>query len=90
MLTFQSLYVASAALTLIAGVEAGALTKRNQELAEPSCTDYTPYVYSGCYHDPSTTKSLLYKWDDAPTNNMTVAKCTAFCKGKLYLKHFGT
>ncbi|RDW71276.1 hypothetical protein BP6252_07839 [Coleophoma cylindrospora] len=93
MLTLKSLFAASAALTLIAGVNAGALVQRNQEPAEPSCTQFTPYVYSGCFHDPIISKSLLYKWDAADTSNMTVAQCTAFCKGNDYryagLEYYG-
>jgi hypothetical protein len=64
------------------GNQYGVMTKRNGEPAAPSCTNFTPFVYAGCFIDPSTIRALLY---DSPldTQNMTVEKCVAFCKGML-------
>ncbi|TVY89537.1 WSC domain-containing protein, partial [Lachnellula willkommii] len=83
MLTFELFTVASAALTLFSGVNAGLVTldQRNQEQpAAPSCTSYTPFVYSGCFKDPGSPRALLYD-SGLNTQNMTVEICVAFCKG---------
>jgi hypothetical protein len=58
MLNLKSWVVASAALTLIS---ASVVVKRNEEPAQPSCTDFTPFVYAGCFTDPSSPeRALLY------------------------------
>jgi hypothetical protein len=80
MLSLKSLVAASAALTLVSGVSASVVVKRNGEPAQPSCTDFTPFVYAGCYQDPSSPRALLYN-SNLPTQNMTVETCVAFCKG---------
>ncbi|TVY84936.1 WSC domain-containing protein [Lachnellula suecica] len=91
MLSLKTFTFASAALTLFSGTNAG-LVRRNEEPAQPSCTDYTPFVYAGCFSDPSAPRALLY---DSPldSQNMTVEKCVAFCKGNDYryagLEYYG-
>jgi len=79
-----SLIAASAAATLFAGVNAGEfglIGKRTGGPAQPSCTDYTPFVYAGCFTDSGSPRALLYS-SDLDRNTMTVEKCVAFCKGK--------
>jgi hypothetical protein len=76
----KSLAAASAALTLFSGVNAGISVKRTGGPALPSCTDFTPFVYAGCFTDPSTPRALLYS-SNLDTQTMTVEKCVAFCKG---------
>ena len=91
-MSLKSFTVASAALTLFSGVNAG-LVQRNEEPAQPSCTDFTPFVYSGCFQDPSSpSRALLYN-SGLNTQNMTVETCVAFCKGNDYryagLEYYG-
>ena len=78
-----NLNYAAAALTLVSGVSAGGfpvqLVGRNQEPSQPSCTNFTPFVYRGCFSDLSSPRALLFS---GPSNqNMTVETCVAFCKG---------
>lgn len=84
MLTFKSLATASAVLSFISGINAERavdIFKRNQEPSQPSCTDFTPFVYAGCFQD-GNPDTLLFK---GPNNkNMTVEQCVAFCKGNIY------
>ena len=78
-----SLIAASAAATLFAGVNAGEfglIGKRTGGPAQPSCIDYTPFVYAGCFIDPGNPRALLYS-SDLDRTTMTVEKCVAFCKG---------
>jgi len=78
-----SLIAASAAATLFAGVSAGEfglIGKRTGGPAQPSCTDYTPFVYAGCFVDTGSPRALLYS-SDLDRTTMTVEKCVAFCKG---------
>ncbi|KAE8451985.1 hypothetical protein EG329_002150 [Mollisiaceae sp. DMI_Dod_QoI] len=87
MLSFKSLAAASAALTFFSGVNAGypvEVVKRNQEPSQPSCTDFTPFVYAGCFENLGSPfpDTLLYKGPN--TQNMTVETCVAFCKGNDY------
>ncbi|TVY44145.1 WSC domain-containing protein [Lachnellula subtilissima] len=93
MLSFKSFTVASAALTLFSGVNVNAgLVQRNQQQPAPSCTSFTPFVYSGCFQDPSSPRALLYD-SGLNTQNMTVEICVAFCKGNDYqyagLEYYG-
>ncbi|KAL5327030.1 hypothetical protein ACEPPN_004720 [Leptodophora sp. 'Broadleaf-Isolate-01'] len=84
MLNLKSFTVASAALTLFSGVTASGLypVKRNEEPAQPSCTDFTPFKYAGCFIDNGSPRTLLYT---GPRNsNQTVQDCVAFCKGNEY------
>ena len=82
MLNLKSFTVASAALTLFSSVNAGLYpVKRNEEPAQPSCTDFTPFKYAGCFVDNGSPRTLLYT---GPRNqNQTVQDCVAFCKGKI-------
>lgn len=83
MLNLKTFVIASAALTLVSGVSAGGLypVKRNEEPGRPSCTDFTPFKYAGCFLDTGATRTLLYT---GPRNqNQTVQECVAFCKGML-------
>jgi hypothetical protein len=47
----------------------------------PSCTPYTPFVYVGCFQDPSTPSALIYRATTLSNTNMTVGVCVDFCKG---------
>lgn len=82
---FETLSVASAALTLVSVVNAGSypveVVRRTQEPSQPSCSSYTPFVYAGCFSDPSVPRALPFS---GPSNqNMTVETCVAFCKGSI-------
>lgn len=48
----------------------------------PSCTDFTPFVYAGCFTDPPSVGALSYR-TDLDFNNMTIEACVDFCKGKV-------
>ena len=81
MISPRAFLTASAALTLIAGVTAGPVVQRNEEPPQPACTSpFQPFVYAGCFSDPSSPRGLLYD-SGLPTQNMTVEICVAFCKG---------
>lgn len=79
MMNFKSFVVASAALALCQGV--GASVVRRWDTAGPSCTDFTPFVYAGCFSDPSSARALPFSSSDLNTQAMTVEICVAFCKG---------
>jgi hypothetical protein len=85
MFDLKSLLVASAAATLFtgAGASASVALKRNEEPAQPSCVNFTPFVYAGCFQDPSSPERALLYNSNLPTDAMTVEKCVAFCKGTL-------
>ncbi|OWP06175.1 hypothetical protein B2J93_814 [Marssonina coronariae] len=52
MLNVKSLTIASAAVTLFSGVNAALYPlKRNDQPAQPSCTEFTPFKYAGCFVD---------------------------------------
>jgi hypothetical protein len=74
MFNLQALTIASAALSLFSGVDAW------QNPPQPSCTDFTPFAYKGCFQDLSSPNALLYS-SGLNTQNMTVEICVAFCKG---------
>lgn len=82
MLNLQPLAIASAALTLFCGADASGLypVKRNEEPAQASCTDFTPFKYAGCFLDNGNPRTLLYTGPRSKNN--TVQSCVAFCKGK--------
>jgi hypothetical protein len=84
MLNLNYFTAAAAALTLISGVNAGSypVMKRNQEPSQPSCTNFTPFKYAGCFQDPSNPERALL-FSGPSTQNMTVETCVAFCKGML-------
>lgn len=54
---------------------------------------YTEFVYSGCYHDAVSSRSLPFQ-AELEFNNATVEQCTAYCKGNNYryagLEYYGT
>jgi len=82
MLNLNYFTAAAAALTLVSGVNAGSgpiLMGRNQEPSQPSCTNFTPFKYAGCFKDLSAPRALLFSGPN--TQNMTVETCVAFCKG---------
>lgn len=83
MLNLNFFSAAAAAFTLVSSVNAGGypvnMMRRNQEPSQPSCTNYTPFKYAGCFKDLSSPRALLYTGPS--TQNMTVETCVAFCKG---------
>ena len=83
MLNLNFFTAAAAAFTLVSGVNAGGypvnMMRRNQEPSQPSCTNFTPFKYAGCFKDLSSPRALLYTGPS--TQNMTVETCVAFCKG---------
>lgn len=74
-----------APLNLRAALAAGALlllaqpaTAWNSE--QPACpSPFTPYTYQGCYADP-VQAGLIFR-STVPSDDMTVEKCQAICKG---------
>jgi hypothetical protein len=48
----------------------------------PSCTTFPPFVYAGCFNDPSIPSALIYRATELSNTNMTVEICVAFCKGR--------
>ena len=72
MLNLKSFVAASAAITLVSGVSVE-VVRRNEEPAQPSCTDFTPFVYAGCFTDPSNPeRALLY---DSGLNTQNSKQC---------------
>ena len=68
---------AVAAVALVGYVQA-------TEVHLPSCLDpFQPFVYSGCYQDTGSPQILPYR-SDASSDDMTVEKCVAECKGNGY------
>lgn len=88
MLCLKPIAVASTLLTLLSSVIA------NEEPAQPSCVDFTPFVYGGCYQNPGNggPHTLLYT-SNLDSQNMTIEKCVSFCKGNDYryagLEYYG-
>jgi hypothetical protein len=74
--------VAASALTLISTSSASALIGKRWDTPLPSCTDFTPYVYAGCFNDPSTPSALIFRAVTLDGQNMTVETCVSFCKGE--------
>jgi len=75
-----------AALRSLSAVAALALVQSvhgwNIEL--PPCTSpFLPFVYTGCFQDPSTPNALSFR-SSLDTQSMTVEKCVAECKGNGY------
>jgi len=80
MKAFTTLAVASA--TLLSLVNGSALVKRTPAIL-PSCTDFTPFTYSGCYSDAGDPKpALVYRATSLDSQKTTIQQCVAFCKGK--------
>jgi hypothetical protein len=49
----------------------------------PACpSPFTPFVYKGCYADP-VQKGLVFR-STVPSDDMTVEKCNAICKGNSF------
>lgn len=72
--------VAAAAVTFFLGANAASTSEG--DFCLPSCAEYTPFVYSGCYNDAGSPATQMYT-TGLDASNMTVEKCTAFCKGML-------
>ncbi|KAK4106791.1 WSC-domain-containing protein [Parathielavia hyrcaniae] len=75
-----------AALRTMAAMAAVALVGHVQatERPLPPCLDpFQPFVYSGCFQDTGSPQILPYR-SSAPSDTMTVEKCTAECKGGGY------
>ncbi|KAK3990553.1 WSC domain-containing protein [Cladorrhinum sp. PSN332] len=69
--------VAAAAMAVVSVVKA-------TEVFLPPCLDpFQPFVYSGCHAEASGTQILPYR-SPAQSNDMTVEKCVAECKGNGY------
>lgn len=79
MMGFKSLVVASAALLLFQGTNAR-VTRRNGTPAGPFCTDFTPFVYAGCFTDPGSPRALPFS-SNISSDAMTTEICVSFCKG---------
>lgn len=78
---FNLLQLASVALAILSTVDANALVVRTGPAKQPSCVDFTPYVYAGCYKDDTSPRTLLYS-SNLDSKTMTVERCVAFCKGQ--------
>ena len=74
MVIQRSIVAVATALSLVSFTQA-----TNYEY--PPCTDkYTPFTSDGCY---TNADNALILRSSAPSQGMTVEKCTAICKGKL-------
>lgn len=73
--------VALMALAILSTIDAKALIVRTGPPKQPSCVDFTPFAYAGCFKDDSTPRTLLYS-SGLDSKTMTVEKCVAFCKGR--------
>jgi hypothetical protein len=81
MLGPSTLFAASAAFTVLRGVDAANISPVSQEPAQPACTNsFQSFVYAGCFKDTGDPRALLYD-SKLPVLNMTVEKCVSFCKG---------
>ena len=74
-------------------VTSAALFPRNSYPASPPCTvPFTDFVYSGCYHDGSEPRALLFD-TGLDMQNMTVELCVQSCKANGYryagLEYYG-
>lgn len=69
-------------IALTAGVNAHAISARNNDITEPACPtkDFVPFKYVGCYNDPSTPNALQYN-SYLDSTDMTIETCSGFCKG---------
>ena len=82
MLASFTALIAASAISL-AG--ASAVVKRTPEVL-PSCTDFTPFTYAGCFSDPTNNPSALnFRATTLQISTMTVNTCVSFCKGMRYL-----
>lgn len=78
MPNLKSLVAASAALAMVPGVSANVIVKRNEEPAQPSCTNFTPFVYAGCFQDPSSPERALLYNSNLPTQNSMSSRELSF------------
>jgi hypothetical protein len=68
------------------------LFPRTGEHQPPCVYPYTEFVYSGCYMDSVSSRSLPFQTKSEFTN-ATVEQCTSYCKGNNYryagLEYYG-
>jgi hypothetical protein len=77
MAALRTMAVAVTAVALVGSVRA-------TENPLPPCLDpYQPFVYSGCFSEASGNQLLPYR-SQAASDDMTVEKCVAECKGNGY------
>ena len=80
-------------LAAIAPLSSASLFRRTGEQLPPCAEPYTDFVYSGCYIDAVSSRSLPFQ-TTLEFNNATVQQCTAWCKGNGYryagLEYYGT
>jgi hypothetical protein len=85
MSSFKHLILASF-LTYVLGANATVVdilgVKRN-DVPQPACVPYTPFIYAHCFSDPSNPSALPYRATQLSNQNMTVEVCVDFCKGKV-------
>lgn len=85
MKTFTTLAAASAAFFSLVN---GSIIAERTPVIKPSCTDFTPFTYSGCYSDAGDPKpALVYRATSLDSQNTTIEQCVAFCKGEYCLDH---
>jgi hypothetical protein len=82
----------SLALVALAHYSAASLLARNNPPQPPCQYSYTEFVYSGCYFDSVSSRSLPFQ-SELEFTNATVEQCTAYCKGNNYryagLEYYG-
>jgi hypothetical protein len=78
MMAFKSLVAVAAAVFLFQGTSAR-VVKKNGTPAGPFCTDFTPFVYAGCFTDPGP-RALPFS-SNISSDAMTTETCVSFCKG---------
>lgn len=74
----MSVSVLLAILSAVQGIEL--VAKRTGPVRYPSCVDFTPFVYGGCFSDNGSPRTLIFS-ANLDFKTMTVDKCVAFCKG---------
>lgn len=80
MKTFTTLVAATAALF---SISSGSVLVERTIPQEPSCTDFTPFDYKGCYTDAGDpTPALVYRAVGLDSSNTSIEQCVAFCKGR--------
>ena len=83
MATLLTSWLSASIAAALLSVSASALVvERNPVFTLPICgVPFTPFLYAGCYSDTSSPRTLPFApagWD---TQNATVEKCVAICKG---------
>lgn len=77
MAALRSMAAAMAAVALVGNVQA-------TEVPLPPCLDpFQPFVYSGCFQEAANTQILPFRSPQS-SDDMTVEKCVAECKGNGY------